>query len=77
MMEFFPMDIVLPANHTLELHISQTGEDYVPSPAATGPVQLDLSDQSRLTLPVLVRDSSDYFKASGHDYSGENGSRTY
>jgi len=77
MMEFFPMDVVIPAGSTIELVISQTGEDYVPSAAAVGPVQLDLSDESILTLPIVNRTSGDYFRASGHDYSGENGARSY
>ena len=65
------------AGHTLELVISQTGEDYVPSPAAMGFVQLDFSDESVLTLPIVNRTSEHYFRASGHDYSGENGARSY
>ena len=77
MMEFFPMDVVIPAGSTIELVISQTGEDYIPSAASVGPVQLDLSDESILTLPLVNRTSEDYFRASGHDYSGENGTRSY
>jgi len=77
MMEFFPMDVVLPAGHTLELVISQTGEDYIPSPAAMGFVQIDLSEESILTLPLINRTSEHYFRASGHDYSGEGGARSY
>jgi len=77
MIEFFPMDVVLPAGHTIELRIGQTGEDYVPSPAAMGTVQLDLSDDSVLTLPLIERTPEDYFRAPGHDYSGENGNRSY
>ena len=64
MMEFFPMDVVIPVGSTIELVISQTGEDYIPSAASVGPVQLDLSDESILTLPLVNRTNEDYFRAS-------------
>ena len=77
MMEFFPMDVVVPAGHSIRLIITQTGEDYIPSAACVGPVSLDLGENSILTLPIINRTSEDYFKASGHDYSGSNNSRFY
>ena len=76
-MEFFGMDVVVPAGDGIHLLVSQTGEDYIPSPAAMGPVQIDLSDESILTLPLINRTSEHYFRASGHDYSGEGGARSY
>ena len=77
MMEFFPMDVVIPAGHGIRLIITQTGEDYIPSVACLGPVSLDLSESSILTLPIIDRTPEDYFKASGHDYSGSDGTRSY
>ena len=38
---------------------------------------IDFSDESVLTLPIVNRTSEHYFRASGHDYSGENGARSY
>ena len=50
MMEFFPMDVVVPAGHSILLIITQTGEDYIPSPACVGPVSLDLGENSILSI---------------------------
>ena len=34
-MEFMPMDVVLQEGEGIILQVTQTGEDYVPSPAAS------------------------------------------
>ena len=34
-MEFFPMDVEVPAGHTIKLTLRSTGEDYLPSAAST------------------------------------------
>ena len=34
-MEFFGMDVVVPAGDGIQLLVSQTGEDYIPSPVST------------------------------------------
>jgi predicted acyl esterase len=51
-MQFFPMDVVLPAGHTLELYLAPTGGDYLNS-AVNTPVTLHADGTSVLTLPVI------------------------
>ncbi len=51
-MEFQVMDVVLPAGHALELVVSHTGEDYLPS-AVTDPVRVHVTEESVLTLPTV------------------------
>jgi hypothetical protein len=60
-MEFFAMDVVIPAGDGIQLKISQTGEDYVPSPVSTQPVTIALDESSALSLTVLNRECSDLF----------------
>ena len=72
MMEFMPMDVVLQEGEGIILTVSQTGEDYVPSPAASGTVFIDWS-QSTLTLPLIDRTCDDLFQAPMLDYSGDGG----
>ena len=35
-MEFMPLDVFLSAGESIHFTVTQTGEDYVPSPAAAG-----------------------------------------
>ncbi len=70
LMEFMPMDVVLQAGESIILTVTQTGEDYVPSPAASGSVTIDWS-QSTLTLPTIDRTCDDLFKVPMQDYSSE------
>ena len=60
-MEFFGMDVVIPADDGIHLIISQTGEDYVPSPVSIMPVTLALDTTSVLSLSVIQRDCDDLF----------------
>ena len=60
-MEFLPMDVVLPAGDSLILVITQTGEDYVPSPASIQPVTVFLDDRSTLSLSTVTRTCEDLF----------------
>ena len=60
-MEFFAMDVVIPAGDSLILVISQTGEDYVPSPVSTFPVTVFLDDRSTLSLSTVSRTCDDLF----------------
>ncbi|MBP50590.1 MAG: hypothetical protein CMA68_00695 [Euryarchaeota archaeon] len=60
-MEFFGMDVVVPEGDGIQLIITQTGEDYVPSPSSVMPVSLSLGPQSVLTLHTLERGCSDLF----------------
>ena len=60
-MEFLPMDVVLPAGDSLILVITQTGEDYIPSPVSTLPVTVFLDDRSTLSLSTITRTCEDLF----------------
>ena len=60
-MEFLPMDVVLPAGDSLILVITQTGEDYVPSPVSTLAVTVFLDDRSTLSLSTVTRMCEDLF----------------
>jgi hypothetical protein len=60
-MEFFGMDVVIPADDGIHLIITQTGEDYVPSPVSILPVTLALDTTSVLSLSVVQRDCDDLF----------------
>jgi hypothetical protein len=72
LMEFMPMDVVLQAGEGSILTVTQTGEDYVPSPAASGAVTIDWS-QSTLTLPLIERTCDDLFQAPMLNYSSDSG----
>ena len=61
MMEFFGMDVLVPAGDTLVLRISQTGEDYVPSVVSLAPVTVSLDSDSVLGLSVVNRTCADLF----------------
>ena len=71
-MEFMPMDVVLQEGEGIILTVTQTGEDYVPSPAASGAVTIDWS-QSTLTLPLIERTCGDLFQVPMLDYSTDGG----
>ena len=60
-MQLFAMDVVVPAGSTLELTISQTDEDYIPSPVSSGYVTIGTNANSILTLPTIERSESDLF----------------
>ena len=60
-MEFFGMDVVLPAGDGVTLLITQTGEDYVPSPVSTQPVSISLDSTSDLGLSTVTRTCADLF----------------
>tara|TARA_B100000287_G_scaffold424858_1_gene470226 strand:- start:28 stop:1080 length:1053 start_codon:yes stop_codon:yes gene_type:complete len=71
MIEFFPMDIYLEAGESIHFTVSQTGEDYVPSPAASGNYAINWAE-STLTLPLVSRTCTDLFQSPMHEYGGEN-----
>jgi len=72
-MEFMPMDIFLSEGESIHFTITQTGEDYVPSPAASGDFSIDWTT-STLTLPLVSRNCDDLFQIPMHTY-GEEASR--
>jgi hypothetical protein len=54
LMEFNPMDVIVPKGHTIQLVITETGEDYLPSPCA--PIGMTIfTGYQVLTLPTLDR----------------------
>ena len=60
-MEFFGMDVVVPAGDAIQLIITQTNEDYIPSPISTTPISVDLSENSILGLSTVQRDCNHLF----------------
>ena len=60
-MEFFAMDVVIPKGDGITLTITQTGEDYIPSPISTQPVFISLDGSSLLSLPTVQRSCLDLF----------------
>lgn len=52
-MQFFPMDVTVPAGHTLELVLAPTGFDYLNS-AVNTPVLVHVDATSVLTLPTTT-----------------------
>jgi hypothetical protein len=73
LIEFFPMDIFLEAGESIHFKVTQTGEDYVPSPAAIGDYTINWA-ASTLTLPIVNRACVDLFQAPMQDY-GEDSNR--
>ncbi|HWH07840.1 MAG TPA: CocE/NonD family hydrolase [Candidatus Thermoplasmatota archaeon] len=63
MMEFEPLDVVLPAGHGLVLKLSGTGEDYLPS-AVLAPLLVDQA-ASVFRLPVVERGEDAFFTPPG------------
>jgi len=51
----------VPAGDGIELRISQTGEDYVPSPVSVQAVSISLTEASVLGLSVINRTCDDLF----------------
>ncbi len=66
-MEFFGMDVIIPKGDSIQLIISQTGEDYIPSPVSTFPVTLGLDASSILGLSIVNRTCSDLFLPPMHE----------
>ena len=60
LMEFFPMDVVIPAGHGLRLTLLPTGEDYV-NTATSYPVQIHVNEDSVLRLPLVDQEDKRYF----------------
>ena len=70
-MEFFGMDVIVPEGDGIQLIISQTGEDYIPSPISTTPITLILDSSSFLGLSTVYRNCDDLFLPPMHEpYAG-------
>ena len=64
LMEFNPMDVIVPKGHTIQLIITESGEDYLPSPCASVGMSIFAGYQV-LTLPSIDRtiDHDSWFEA--------------
>ena len=71
-MEFMPMDVFLAAGESIHFTVTQTGEDYVPSPAATGWFTVNWA-ASTLTLPIVDRTCDDLFQVPMIEYGEDVG----
>ena len=58
LMEFNPLDIVIPAGHSLRIELTETGEDYLPSPCATNPLGGLTINGGVIGLPIIDRSPS-------------------
>ena len=71
LVEFLPMDVYLDAGESIHFTVSQTGEDYVPSPAAIGDFTINWA-ASTLTLPIVYRTCDDLHQAPMQSYGEES-----
>ena len=55
LMEFNPLDVYLPAGHSIRVELTESGEDYLPSPCAATGISVSLDDSSVLGLPLISR----------------------
>ena len=61
------MDVVIPAEDGFHLIITQTGEDYIPSPVSMQPVSISLDSNSVLGLSTISRTCEDLFLPPMHE----------
>ncbi len=59
LMEFNPMDVDLDAGAIIEVVLTESGEDYLPSPCAAIGLNVNLDDSSTLSLPLIDRPAND------------------
>ena len=71
-MEFMPLDVFLAAGESIHFTVTQTGEDYVPSPASSGYFTVNWA-ASTLTLPLVERTCDDLFQVAMIEYGEESG----
>ena len=55
LMEFNPLDVILPAGHSLRIELTETGEDYLPGPCAINPTGGLSIDGGTIGLPLIDR----------------------
>ena len=58
LMEFNPLDVILPAGHSLRIELTETGEDYLPGPCAINPTGGLSIDGGTIGLPLIDRPPS-------------------
>ena len=54
-MEFNPIDAIIPAGHEIEIVLTETGEDYLPSPCQAVGLNVNIDSSSTLGLPLIYR----------------------
>ena len=59
LMEFNPMDVVVPAGHEISVELTDTGEDYLPSTCAAIGLTVFIDESSTLGLPIIDRPVDD------------------
>jgi hypothetical protein len=59
LMEFNPVDIVLPAGHALRIELTETGEDYLPGPCASNIAGGLIVSGGVIGLPLIDRPVDD------------------
>ena len=59
LMEFNPLDVILPAGHTLRIELTESGEDYLPGPCASNPAGGLSINGGTVGLPIIDRPVSD------------------
>ena len=59
LMEFNPMDVDLDAGAVIEVVMTETGEDYLPSPCALVGMNVNIDASSTLSLPLIDRPLDD------------------
>ena len=59
LMEFNPMDVDLDAGAVIEVVLTESGEDYLPSPCAAVGMNVNIDASSTLSLPLIDRPVDD------------------
>ena len=59
LMEFNPMDVTLDTGAVIEVVLTESGEDYLPSPCAAVGMNVNLDANSVLSLPMIDRPADD------------------
>ena len=59
LMEFNPLDVILPAGHALRIDLTETGEDYLPGPCASNPTGGLTVNGGIIGLPLIDRPVDD------------------
>ena len=73
LMEFNPLDVVLPAGHALRIELTDTGEDYLPSTCALTDATGITVNGGNLGLPLIDRapDHENWFEVAHYDVGVE------
>ena len=58
LMEFNPIDAIIPADHEISIVLTESGEDYLPSACAALGMGVNIDSSSTLSLPLIERDDN-------------------